>query len=274
MIAPPQRITSPRAPARRPPFATSTPTARALEEHARDERAADDLEVRAPSTGCRYARAALSRRARWRLRSKRANPSWLQPFTSSSARSRPAAPPRRTRRTGGSSPGRARRPVARRRLRYSSAPATARLHALEVRGGNARSPSSRARLGRPLLVVERVPALEDHPVDRARPAEDLPPRVGDAAAVHERLRLGRVAPVVARFEPIGNESAAGMWMYTSHHESGRPASEDEDARRRDPRSAGSRGRSRGAAADDDDVVPGPRPPLHGLQRRSTPRRAA
>src|SRR5205823_14405262 len=51
-------------------------------------------------------------------------------------------------------------------------------------------------LGRPLLVVERVAALEDHAVDRARAAEHLAARVVDAAAVHVRLGLGLVLPVV------------------------------------------------------------------------------
>ena len=51
---------------------------------------------------------------------------------------------------------------------------------------------------RPALVVEGVAALEDHPVDRRRAAEDLAPGVVDAPAVHERLGLGSVAPVVER----------------------------------------------------------------------------
>ena len=48
---------------------------RAVEEHAIHERAAAHVEVLAVQTGCRYARAALSRRPRWMLRSKAAKPS-------------------------------------------------------------------------------------------------------------------------------------------------------------------------------------------------------
>src|SRR5581483_12478311 len=47
------------------------------------------------------------------------------------------------------------------------------LHLLEVRQAMGVVPAARAALVRPALVVERVPALEDHPVDRARAAEDL-----------------------------------------------------------------------------------------------------
>ena len=76
-------------------------------------------------------------------------------------------------------------------------PLEAGLHPLEVRQAVRVGPAFEARVRRPLLEVERVPALEDHPVDRARPAEDLAARVRDAAPTHERLGLRLVAPVVA-----------------------------------------------------------------------------
>ena len=72
----------------------------------------------------------------------------------------------------------------------------ARLHALEVRQAMAVAPVLHATLGGPLVVVRRVAALEDHAVDRTRPAENLSPGVVDAAAAHVRLGLGLVLPVV------------------------------------------------------------------------------
>ncbi len=70
------------------------------------------------------------------------------------------------------------------------------LHLLEVRQAVRVVPVLHPRVGRPALVVERVAALEDHAVDAARAAEHLAARVIDAPAVHVRLRLGAVAPVV------------------------------------------------------------------------------
>src|SRR5437879_4631357 len=49
----------------------------------------------------------------------------------------------------------------------------ARLHPLEVRQAVRVVPVLEAGLGRPALEVERVAALEDHAVDRARPSEHL-----------------------------------------------------------------------------------------------------
>ena len=70
------------------------------------------------------------------------------------------------------------------------------LHPLEVRKAVRVVPGLHPVVGGPALVVHRVAALEDHPVDRARPAEHLPARVVDPAAAHVRLRLGLVLPVV------------------------------------------------------------------------------
>ena len=71
------------------------------------------------------------------------------------------------------------------------------LHPLEVGQAVRVVPVLETGLRRPALVVERVAALEDHPVDRARPAEDLAASVIHATAVHVRFGLGLVHPVVA-----------------------------------------------------------------------------
>ena len=83
------------------------------------------------------------------------------------------------------------------------------LHLLEVRQAVRVVPAAHPGVGGPSLVVQRVPALEDHAVDAARSAEHLAPGVVDPPAPHERLGLGLVPPVVERL-PMGNVSAAGM----------------------------------------------------------------
>ena len=70
------------------------------------------------------------------------------------------------------------------------------LHADEVGQAVGVVPGGHPGVGRPPLVVQRVAALEDHPVDAAGAAEHLAPRVRDPPAAHVRLRLGLVAPVV------------------------------------------------------------------------------
>ena len=70
------------------------------------------------------------------------------------------------------------------------------LHALEVGQAVRVVPGLHARVRGPALVVQRVPALEDHPVDAARPAQHLPARVVDAPAAHVGLGLRLVLPVV------------------------------------------------------------------------------
>ena len=70
------------------------------------------------------------------------------------------------------------------------------LHPLEVRQAVEVVPLLQARLPRPPLVVHRVAALEDHPVDAARTAEHLAAGVVDPAAAELRLGVGLVLPVV------------------------------------------------------------------------------
>ncbi len=70
------------------------------------------------------------------------------------------------------------------------------LHPLEVGQAVRVVPVGHAGVGRPALVVQRVAALEDHPVDAARPAQDLAPGVVDTPPVHVRLGLALVLPVV------------------------------------------------------------------------------
>ena len=70
------------------------------------------------------------------------------------------------------------------------------LHPLEVRQAVGVVPRRHAGVGRPPLVVERVAALEDHPVDARRPPEHLAPRVVHAPPAQVRLGLGLVLPVV------------------------------------------------------------------------------
>ena len=89
------------------------------------------------------------------------------------------------------------------------------LHPLEVGQAVGVVPLLHPGVGGPALVVERVAALEDHPVDARGAAEDLAARVVDAAPVHERLRLGLVLPVVEAV-PDRRRQPAGMWMKTSH----------------------------------------------------------
>ena len=87
------------------------------------------------------------------------------------------------------------------------------LHLLEVRQAVGVVPSLHTRVGAPALVVHRVAALEDHPVDAARAPEHLAAGVVHLATVHERLGLGLVLPVV--------EAAAD-----GEHQRGRHVDED------------------------------------------------
>src|SRR6267378_1305612 len=100
-------------------------------------------------------------------------------------------------------------------------------HAPEVGQAMGVVPGRHPRIGRPALEVERVAALEDHPVDRARPAEHLATRVVDATAVHERLRLRLIAPVV---EPVPDRKREGCRHVDEGVDPpvGAPCLEDED----------------------------------------------
>ncbi len=70
------------------------------------------------------------------------------------------------------------------------------LHPLEIGQAVGEVPRLHTRVGRPALEIEWVAALEDLTVDAAAAPEDLAARVEDPTAVHERLGLGFVAPVV------------------------------------------------------------------------------
>ena len=75
------------------------------------------------------------------------------------------------------------------------------LHPLEVRQAVGVVPLLHARVGRPPLEVQRVPPLEDHPIDARGATEDLAAGVEDPATTHVLLRLGLVLPVV---EPVAD----------------------------------------------------------------------
>ncbi len=128
------------------------------------------------------------------------------------------------------------------------------LHPLEVRQAVRVRPRLHARVGRPALVVERVAALEDHPVDRARAAQDLAPRVVDPAAAHERLGLRLVLPVV---EPAADRERERGRHVDEDVEApiGASGLEHEDARRRVRGQSIREGAPGRAAAHDDEVVP-------------------
>ena len=70
------------------------------------------------------------------------------------------------------------------------------LHALEVGQAMGVVPRLHPLARGPALVVERVPALEDHAVDAARSAQHLSARVVDTAPAHVWLGLRSVLPVV------------------------------------------------------------------------------
>ena len=129
----------------------------------------------------------------------------------------------------------------------------ARLHPLEVRQAVGVVPGLHARVAGPALVVEGVAALEDLAVDARRAAEDLAPGVVDAPAVHERLRLGLVHPVVER--AADRERQRGRHVDERVDPPVRPTGlEDEHARARIRAQAIGERAPRRAATDDDEVV--------------------
>ena len=105
------------------------------------------------------------------------------------------------------------------------------LHPPEIRQAVGVRPRIHAGIGRPALEVERVAPLEDHPVDAAAAAEDLAPGVVDPPAVHERLRLRLVLPVV---EAASDRVGQGRRHLDKHVEPivGPAGLEDQDASRR------------------------------------------
>ena len=127
------------------------------------------------------------------------------------------------------------------------------LHALEVRQAVRVVPALHAGVRGPALVVQRVAALEDHPVDRARTAEHLAARVVHPPAAHVRLGLGLVLPVV--------EAAADRERERRRHVDedvprivGPPRLQHEHAGARVLREAVGERAARGAASDDHEVV--------------------
>ena len=127
------------------------------------------------------------------------------------------------------------------------------LHPLEVRQAVGVVPALHARLGRPALVVHRVAALEDHPVDRARAAQHLAAGVVDPATAHVRLGLRLVLPVV---EPVADRVRQRRRHVDEgvHPEVAAAGLEDQHPRARvGAEPVGQRAARRPAA--DDDVVP-------------------
>ena len=128
-----------------------------------------------------------------------------------------------------------------------------RLHPLEVGQAVGVVPRLHPRVRGPPLVVHRVAALEDHPVDRGRPPEHLAAGVVDPTASHRRLRLRLVPPVVERVADREGQRARGMDQRVEpvraprlqHQHRGRAVG-------REPVGEGAPGR---ASTHDDDVVP-------------------
>ena len=255
MIAPPQRITSPAPMRSKPPLCRhlDADCPRALEEDARHEHAAADLQVRTVGYGvqvraCRAPASPVANRAV-------EGPEPLLAIAVDVGRSLVAGLARRLEE----------RPeeLVRRRAAFEDERAAAaavvvgardaRLHALEVGQAVRVAPALEPGLGRPLLVVERVAALEDHPVDRARPAEHLAAGMGDAAPVHERLRLGCVAPVVVRV-PDRKRERRGHVDVRVPPGVGAPGLEHEHARSGIGAQPVGEHAAGGAPADDDVVV--------------------
>ena len=133
-----------------------------------------------------------------------------------------------------------------------------RLHPLEVGQAMGVVPGGHAGIGGPPLEVERIAALEDLPVDAAAPAEDLAAGVVDPPAVHERLWLGFVLPVV---EPAADRKGERRRHVDERVDApvGATGLEDEDPRRWVGRQPVAEHGARRATADDD-VVVAPCPP--------------
>ena len=127
------------------------------------------------------------------------------------------------------------------------------LHLLEVREAVGVVPVGHAWVGCPALVVERVAALEDHPVDARGAAEHLAPRVADATAAHERLWFALVLPVVEAVAARQHQGGGHVDQYVPPVV-GPSGFEDEHAGGRvGAQPVGQHG-ARRAAADDHEVV--------------------
>ena len=255
--APPHRTTSPAAMVSTPrPFVISTPTAR-LPSNTTRLTCVPVIRSRfgRSSTGCRYARAALKRRPRNTFLSNAAKPSCRNPLTSS-VRLNPAWTP-------ASSHAVEQRRIRRAALEFERpvvvAPLVrsckARLHPLEVRQAVRPVPVLEPRQRAPLVVVHRVAALEDHPVDARRATQHLAAGVVHPSPVHERFRLGLVLPIV--------EATADRKCERGRHVDEHvplpvapPGLDDQHAVRCVGAQAVGEGTSRGAATDDHVVVHG------------------
>ena len=136
-------------------------------------------------------------------------------------------------------------------------PGQAGLHPLEVGQAVRVVPAAHARVRGPALVVQRVAALEDHPVDAAGTAEHLSPGVVDAAAVQVRFGLRLVLPVV---EPAADrERERGRHVDEDIPPVVRPPGlQDEHAGGRVGGEPVGEGAARRATADDHEVVARPR----------------
>ena len=129
------------------------------------------------------------------------------------------------------------------------------LHALEVGQAMGVVPRLHPLARGPALVVQRVAALEDHAVDAARSAQDLPARVVDAAAAHVWLGLRLVLPVV---EAVADREGQRRGHVDEHipRPVRAPCLQDQDTVARIRGEAIGEHAARGAAADDYVVVPG------------------
>ena len=127
------------------------------------------------------------------------------------------------------------------------------LHPLEVRQAMGEVPCRHPRIGAPALVVERIATLEDLAVDARGATQHLAPGVVDAPVVHERLRLGLVAPVV---EAAADGERQGGRHVDEHvpRPVGPTCLQDEHAIARIGRQPIGQGAARRSPADDDEVV--------------------
>ena len=127
-------------------------------------------------------------------------------------------------------------------------------HALEVGQAVRVIPRLHAGIRCPPLVVERVPPLEDHAVDAARAAEHLAARVVHTAAVHVRLGLALVLPVVVLAADREGERRRHVDEDVPDVV-GAPRLEHEHAVRGIRRQPVAERAAGGSAADDHEVVP-------------------
>ena len=139
------------------------------------------------------------------------------------------------------------------------------LHPLEVRQAVRVVPLLHAGVGGPALVVQRVAALEDHPVDARRAAEHLAAGVVHPPRIEVRLRLGLVLPVVEAVPDREHQRRRHVHEHVPAPVRP-PRLEDEHARRGIGAQPVGEHRAGRPAADDHDVVQ----PSAGRPHRSRP----